>query len=333
MPSSSFRAHRIRLGIVIGDNTWHFFKDIYQYLCQHFDVAVFRPKAGFSLQNSFLIYDLRDFLDQQDVAFFEWSSQLLALATQLNTRCRIVTRLHRYELFTWADKVNWERVHALIFVSSALLVRFQTTRKILPHRMVVIPPGVSTIQFHPSDSGLKYRIGTLCWLSPRKRVYELVLSFSELCQSVPKLVLSIAGGQHPSFLDYFDALQTLVARLHLSDRVEFVGQPADVSAWYRTIDVFISNSYSEGLQVALLEAMASGCYCLSHAWPGAEEVLPRSQVYCTDREFQGKLLTYYAAPSHVRYEKQERMRQRACGVFDIARVQQQIGFLLTEVMR
>jgi len=323
----------MRVGIVIGDQTWHFFEAIYQYLCQHFDVAVFRPQAGFSLQNRSLVYDLRNFLNQQDVAFFEWSSQLLALATQLNTRCRIVTRLHRYELFTWADAVHWERVHAVIFVSRALLGKFQTARKVLPHRMVVIPPGVSTIQFHPSDVRLKHRIGTLCWLSPRKRVYELILAFSEVCQREPKLVLSIAGGRNPSFLDYYDALQTLVATLRLSGRVEFVGQPADVSAWYRTIDVFISNSYSEGLQVALLEAMASGCYCLSHAWPGAEEVLPKSQRYCTDREFQDKLLTYYAAPSQVRRGKQEQMRQRACEVFDIVRVQQQIGFVLTDVMR
>ncbi len=328
------RRRGLSVGVVVGDETWHFFKEIYDYLCRRYQVSVFRPIAGVGPRNTSLIHDLRDFLKQHRVAFFEWSSQLLALATQLETDCRIVTRLHRYELFTWADRVDWSRVDATILVSSAMLKKFRAASQASPARTVVIPPGVSTTRFHqPGRRRLTHRIGTLCWLSPRKRVYELILSFAGLCRSDPQLKLSIAGGPHPSFPDYYDTLVSLIQKLKLSRRVELVGEPRDVVRWYRTVDVFVSNSYSEGLQVALLEAMASGCYCLSHAWPGVEDVLPNNQIFSTDRELHEHLLAYYAAPPAFRSQAQDKMRRRAARVFDVELVQRRIGSLIAEVAR
>jgi glycosyltransferase involved in cell wall biosynthesis len=325
------RRSRVSLGIVVGDETWHFFKEIYDYLCRRYRVSVFRPIGGVGPQNASLIHDLREFLQQHQVAFFEWSSQLLALATQLQTDCRIVTRLHRYELFSWADKVDWTRVEATIFVSSAMLKKFKAVSRELPARTVVIPPGVSTRRFHPLRQRLNRRIGTLCWLTPRKRVYELIISFAGVCRSHPHLKLSIAGGPHSSFPDYYDTLVSLVKKLKLSSRVEFVHEPSNISKWYRTVDVFVSNGYSEGLQVALLEAMASGCYCLSHAWPGIEDVLPNDQIFLTDQGLQKQLLAYYAAPPAFRRQARDKMRRRASLVFDIEKVQRRVGSLVAEV--
>lgn len=325
------RRSDVTLGIIVGDETWHFFKEIYDYLCRRYRVSVFRPIGGVRSGNAFLIHDLREFLSEHQVAFFEWSSQLLALATQLQTDCRIVTRLHRYELFSWADKVDWARVDATIFVSSAMLNKFKALSGTLPARMAVIPPGVSTERFHPRGHRLKYRIGTLCWLTPRKRVYELILSFAGVCRSHANLKLSIAGGPHSSFPDYYDTLSSLVKKLNLTDRVEFVREPPDISKWYRTIDVFVSNSYSEGLQVALLEAMASGCHCLSHAWPGAEDVLPNDQIFRTDEGLKKKLLAYYSATAAFRRQALAGMQRRASLMFDIEKTKRRVGSLIAEV--
>jgi glycosyltransferase involved in cell wall biosynthesis len=251
----------------------------------------------------------------------------------LQTDCRIVTRLHRYELFSWADKVDWARVDATIFVSSAMLRKFKALSGTLPARMAVIPPGVSTERFHPRGHRLKYRIGTLCWLTPRKRVYELILSFAGVCRSHANLKLSIAGGPHSSFPDYYDTLSSLVKKLDLTSRVEFVREPPDTSKWYRTIDVFVSNSYSEGLQVALLEAMASGCHCLSHAWPGVEDVLPNDQIFRTDEGLKKKLLAYYSATGAFRRQTQDGMQRRASLIFDIEKTKRRVGSLIAEVAR
>ena len=330
--ASTRRASRLRVGVVVGNETWRFFQQICTYLGRYTNLSVFDPPGGFERQNRSLRRNLRTFLKGQDIVFFEWSGQLLALATELETNCKIVTRLHRYELFTWAKTICWQRVNAVIFVNAFLQEKFRRSYwRTHPRKMIVIPEGVSTVRFRPMGLGLTYRIGTLCWITPRKRIYELILCFSELREQHPKLRLSIAGARRAAFLDYYDALLALVDKLGLSSRVELVGQPQHVPAWYRTIDLFVSNSYSEGVHVSLLEAMSSARHCLSHAWQGVETVLPPDQIYLTDRELQEKILAFYAAPRHVRERARKRMRQEVCTNYDIRIVQQEILSLLTEV--
>jgi glycosyltransferase involved in cell wall biosynthesis len=91
--------------------------------------------------------------------------------------------------------------------------------------------------------------------------------------------------------------------------VTFYGHVEKPEDWYPRIDIFISNGYSEGLQVSPMEAMATGCYCLSHHWDGADELLPVEQLYFTDRELQDLVL------QHVDRTEAERVRRRVprCG--------------------
>jgi hypothetical protein len=35
-----------------------------------------------------------------------------------------------------------------------------------------------------------------------------------------------------------------------------------------------------------MEAVASGCYCLSHDWDGADELLPAENLYLTDSQLR-----------------------------------------------
>jgi glycosyltransferase involved in cell wall biosynthesis len=60
-------------------------------------------------------------------------------------------------------------------------------------------------------------------------------------------------------------------------------------------------------QNSLLEAMATGCYCLSHFWDGADEVLPPENLFVTDRELCAKVLAYDASPEPERRRQQFRM--------------------------
>jgi glycosyltransferase involved in cell wall biosynthesis len=83
------------------------------------------------------------------------------------------------------------------------------------------------------------------------------------------------------------------------------------------IDIFISNSFWEGLQTALIEAMASGCYCLSHFWDGADEVLPHENIYDTDSQLMLKLISYAELSENERARHKSRMREIARQKFDI----------------
>jgi glycosyltransferase involved in cell wall biosynthesis len=74
------------------------------------------------------------------------------------------------------------------------------------------------------------------------------------------------------------------------------------------MDIFISNSYWEGQQNALIEAMAAGCYCLSHFWDGAEEILPQENLYTTEANLVKKILAYIALSEEEKEHCQNQIR-------------------------
>ena len=237
--------------------------------------------------------------------FFEWASGLLAAASHMPKACGIVTRLHRYELYQWASRVNWDAVDRLILVSQAKLREFGALYPEHVHKVVVIPEAVSVARFAPSAKPFNGDIGILCHIKPRKRVYELVLAFHELLTRRPGFHLHIGGGRAPGFDEYDEAVSQLVDRLGLRDKVTFYGHVDRPESWYRLIDVFVSNGYSEGLQVSPMEAMASGRYCLAHRWDGAEELLPASNLFVTNGELVERLLRYADMSASERALSQE----------------------------
>ena len=139
------------------------------------------------INNALLRNDMQSFLAANDVVFFEWASELLALASHLPKRCPIVTRLHRYELYQWADRINWDAVDRIILVSEAKRREFVARFPQQAQKIAVIPVGVDLQKFgycdRAFDAGAGSNIGILCHLAPRKRVYELILAFSELAQT------------------------------------------------------------------------------------------------------------------------------------------------------
>jgi glycosyltransferase involved in cell wall biosynthesis len=61
--------------------------------------------------------------------------------------------------------------------------------------------------------------------------------------------------------------------------------------------------------VAPMEAMACGCYCLSHHWHGAEELLPDDEhLYYTNNELKSKILAYCENSESEKQRLRERMR-------------------------
>lgn len=311
----------MKLGVVI-EETWDFFHTVYANFEASCDTRLFRRrglKSGpfhMRINNALLRSDLQSFMAANDVVFFEWASELLALASHLPKRCGIVTRLHRYELYQWADRINWEAVDSVILVSEAKRREFTARFPAQAHKIAVITEGVDLNKFQFKPKPFRGNIGILCHLSPRKRVYETILAFSELAAQEPGLHLHIAGSAGPAFGDYKEALHFLVRKLQLESRVTFYGSVKDTWNWYPNIDVFISNSYSEGLQVAPMEAMATGCYVLSHHWHGADELVPPENLFFTDRQLQEKLLAYMALPEAQKLAAAEAMRRRACEHFD-----------------
>lgn len=323
----------MKIGVAI-EETWSFLHEIYDDLRVHHRTSLFQRKRtslpAFNVRtNRFLLQrDLARFMRRNDVVFFEWASELLAAASHLPKTCGIVTRLHRYELYQWADKINWSAVDTVILVSQAKRREFLGRFPGLEAKIAVIPEAISLARFPYRPQPWRGQIGTLCHLKPRKRVYELLLAFHELAQERSDLHLHIGGGRATGFDEYYLALLNLVDKLDLHDRVTLHGAVSQPENWYPQIDIFVSNGYSEGLQVAPMEAMASGCYTLSHYWDGAEELLPRAQLYYGDGELRQRILEYAASSDQQRSQRQAALRQIVVDNFDVDQTKVQIRQLI-----
>ena len=68
-------------------------------------------------------------------------------------------------------------------------------------------------------------------------------------------------------------LRTLAQKLHIQDRVLFLGQRDDIAELLNMSDIFIFPSLREGLPVSLMEAMASGLPCIASSIRGNVDLI------------------------------------------------------------
>ncbi|MDT8306345.1 MAG: glycosyltransferase family 4 protein [Anaerolineae bacterium] len=326
----------MQLGIAI-EETWDFLHEIYADLDAHHDVTLFQrrrfslPVFNTRINRMLFERDLGTFLCGNDVVFFEWASELLAAATEMPRTAGIVTRLHRYEMYRWAEKVNWDAVDRIILVTEAKRREFVRRFPQQAGKVVVIPEAVSLQRFRPTPKPFSGDIGILCHLRPRKRVYELILAFHRLDQLRPGFHLHIGGGEAAGFGEYYEAMRALVAKLGLEDKVTFYGHVERPEAWYGKIDIFISNGYSEGLQVSLLEAIASGCYSLSHYWDGADELMPADTLYFGEAELVERILCYAELPEQERQRRRLALHEVVAARNDVDETKRQIRQIIEDV--
>lgn len=327
----------MKIGIAINE-TWAFFHEIYDDLKIHHTVHLFEPrKTEFPflrerLQRGQFEYQLKNFITRNDVIFFEWASELLAAASRLPKTKPIVTRLHRYELYQWGHQIDWSKVDRIILVSEAKREEFNQRFSGHEEKIRVIPEAVNPQKYIYEPRLFKKNIGILGHLTPRKRVYELILAFAELGLDQRGYLLHIGGGPHPRFLDYFDAVINLPSRLGIEKSVIFYGHIQNAADFYKQIEIFISNSYSEGLQVSPMEAILSGCYCFAHHWPGAKELLPEENLFYTDEDFGQKIFNFESLSDQEKQVCQIQLRSQVLEKCNSHLVSEQIRNCIEELM-
>ena len=328
-----------KLGILVGDNgDWKFFNEIFEHLDNHYQTIVHRQKSYNTpllhgrLNRWTYLNGIRSTLRQSDVCFFEWASELLVEASQMPKYSPIVTRLHSYELYTWAPKVDWDKVDKVILVSKAMQEKFNLTYPDHSFKTAVVYNGTPLNKFKPVHRDFRFNLGMLCSINPRKRIYEVILMLRDLTNKGYEASLHIAGRRlhGPDLDEYYVSIQRLVDKLGLQSNVVFYDHVSDASDWLKEIDIFVSNSYWEGNQVALIEAMATGCYCLSHFWDGAEELLPLENVFSNEGELQQKIITYANLSDSEREKHQALIRELAREKFNITNTKEEICRIVDE---
>lgn len=164
------------------------------------------------------------------------------------------------------------RADAITVVSASLRGRVLAHDGVDPARVHLIPNGVDCDFWSPAADGPKggARLIAVGRLERVKGVDVLIDAFARLAEQHPDARLTIVGdgGERA-------ALERQAATLGLSDRIAFLGtmDAAGVRQCYRQANLFVLPSRSEGLPLALLEAMACALPAVAARVGGVGEVM------------------------------------------------------------
>lgn len=102
-------------------------------------------------------------------------------------------------------------------------------------------------------------VGNISRFEENKNSLFTIKVFNRILDWVPEAIL-IMGGPDGGQLE---ECKKLVKKLKIEKSVRFIGKRTDVPICLKLIDIYLFPSLFEGLGIALLEAQASGCFCIA----------------------------------------------------------------------
>lgn len=230
-----------------------------------------------ALFNSFLA--LRKIIASEDVdivhAHGNTCTILATLAALGNKKAKIISTLHNFPgvgigykrlIYPILLGIALRTCYHIIFVSEALMKYARAKWNIPADKTTVIYNGIDVKAIEQSSEHLGHDMLSvkgrqapvfLCVarLIPEKGVDILIKAAAMLLQkcggdtAFPRFLIAGDGPE-------FEKLQQMPQQLDIDRHVEFLGFRADIYRWIRACDVVVLPSYSEGLGLSLLEAMA-----------------------------------------------------------------------------
>ncbi len=175
--------------------------------------------------------------------------------------------------------VNSGLAQRLVAVSEQVRALAVQQEGVQPARVQVIRNGIQPVAV-PTPAGrarLRAELavppdGLLVFNAARftsqKGYAHLLAAVPAVLAACPQTVFAFAG-EGPLWAE----MQTLAQELGISGQVRFLGVRRDVPDLLGAADVFVMSSLSEGLPMALLEAMSAGLPCVVTALEGIREVV------------------------------------------------------------
>jgi glycosyltransferase involved in cell wall biosynthesis len=174
-------------------------------------------------------------------------------------------------------KMDWIYLGTMPWVDGVVMISEVTRQFLIHHRGVpatkshVILNGGRLEIFlnqpaHPGSAAPRVRFGMAARLTAAKDHKNLLRAFASVAEAVPEAELQIAGdGELRAELEAF------TRELNLSGRVSFLGGLPHTAQFLSQLDIFVLSSLSEGLPLAILEAMAAGLPIVATRAGGVEE--------------------------------------------------------------
>ncbi|MGI6038107.1 MAG: glycosyltransferase family 4 protein [Limnochordia bacterium] len=207
---------------------------------------------------------------------------------------RVIVTLHNYLppgqslsrcIYLTLQRFLLRRPVELVAVSKGVKNHLTHLLGLPKNRIQVIYPGLElplTRGEEDSSIGVRQGLGfstaqpvviTVARLIPAKGVQYLLQGVAQLNRRIPNLGLIICGDG-----PYKKILETLAHKLGLGSRVVFTGHRQDVLALVQAADVFVLPTLSEGLSLAILEAMALGKPVIASRVGGIPELITHGQA-------------------------------------------------------
>ena len=212
---------------------------------------------------------LRSFLLEKGIEVLHthgYKANSYGLLAARGTAVRTVATSHswpgktmRLRAYTLLDHLQLRCFDHVCAVSSE--VQGSLRRALIPkHGISVVPNGINCEKFASGTPVLRKEpgvegatvVGYVGRLVAEKGLHELLVAAKEVWKADPS-VSFVFCGQGPAEAE----LRELARSLGIEAKVVFLGQRLDLPDIYASFDIFVLPSFSEGMPLALLEAMAA----------------------------------------------------------------------------
>lgn len=162
-------------------------------------------------------------------------------------------------------KFSRNKFDTTIVVHKKLEAEFKGKRKVC-----FVKTGIDLLKFK-NDSrsvGDELILGFIGRIEKEKGIYELLDAFTRLRNAKLGVILKIAGSGREK-----GKIEKLVEQSELSENVTILGEIKNTPDFYRSIDIFVLPSITEGFPLTILEAMASGVLVVANNVGGISDLI------------------------------------------------------------
>ncbi len=206
---------------------------------------------------------------------------LARVPARIATHHGVIEGVSRWRELVHTWMVNHNIAHKLVAVSQKMY-HASLREGVQPERIITILNGISPL---PIENRSRFEIrkeagmdvDTPVLITVGRLVYAkahevIIASMPAVLKEFPNAKVEIYGDGVLR-----RDLQAQIERLDLSDSVKLPGQTDNVARHLAAADVFILSSRSEGLPIALLEAMSAGLPCIATQVEGVDEALTEGE--------------------------------------------------------
>jgi L-malate glycosyltransferase len=212
---------------------------------------------------------------------------LAAYATRKNAGAALIVTRHVLFALNPLHRFTLGRAARVIAVSQAVATELAAAKIAPSEKITVVHNGIDSARLIKTRDNFDRKqfleqfnlpatcllVGIVGELSPLKGQAEFLKAAVEVAQQYPNVYFVVAGTDHSPDQSNSAALDELITRLRLSERVKRVPWLEDIAQLYCALDVFVSASHSESFGLAIAEAMACATPVVSTNTGGALEII------------------------------------------------------------